>query len=602
MQQSRGVADAEESEKFNLTTPQAGIWLDWNKGRDPSSYNICNVIPFDGRLDVDALWRAVVQADRENDALRLRFSNEDGEVTQSFAAACRPTDFSVIDLRYSDDAEAAAYREIDATRTRLLDPEKGFLCRHRLLHLGDESYWWVRVYHHLVCDGFAGHLLADRVSEIYRALRSGDAISECSFRSYRDFITSDARYSEGKSYERALAYWKERLKDDRTVTRFSARADTMASRHTQFPQSLSNAELDAINAAARTCGTSPASLMMGIFAVLLARISGESHPILTLSLLNRIGRDERNTPGAFSCVMPFDINLGTHQSISELAKDIFTRARRDVRHIRFGPVRMRAERLGPKSLAGGGAFFNSLDSMTPLDFDGVRAKRMNIYNAPVNDLGLVYFVQALSESENEAELIWQYNASRLDRETVEGIAARFRRLLNAVITDPEQDIAAVAEIVTEDLDELHLSDGDSLLWEGEQEQPPMMPPSQLPPTDKLHERQLAEKIKKIWVDLIETDDIPADTDLFEIGAHSLLVPRAQYRLSELIGRKILAVEVFEHRTINALARHLMRSAGQGVQPANRLAGVLETGPQEAVEQLSRAATLSDSPKREHGAL
>ncbi|WP_022728593.1 type I polyketide synthase [Fodinicurvata sediminis] len=575
-QESSDSANSDTNEQFALTTIQAGIWLDWKKEQDPSSYNICNVIQFEGNLDVDRLWQAIVKADRENDALRLRFSNVDGDVRQHFASEVRATDFSVIDLRFADDVEAAAYQELEATRTRLLDPENGFLCRHRLFRLEDKVCWWVRVYHHLVCDGFAGHLLAERVQEIYRALGSNTAIPDCSFRSYRNFILSDAAYPESDAYTRDLAYWKYRLADGRPVTRFSARPDSAQSHHRQFPQSLSGDELDAIIGAAKKAGTSSPSLMMATFAVLLGQISGESHPILTVPMLNRIGRDERNTPGAFSCVVPLDIDLNKHQRISELAKDIFGRVRRDVRHIRLGPARMRAARLGGHSLLGGGAFFNSLDSMTPLEFDDTKAKRMNIYNAPVNDLGLVYFAQALSETENEAELIWQYNADRLEHETVVRIAECFRHILDAVIADPEQEIAALAALVGDAGEELRPGGG-IVAGSGVQLQDP--PVQATTPTSqermaqdstvgKLAERDFTQKVKAVWAELLQSDDIPVDANLFEIGAHSLLVPRAQFALTKLAGREIRSVEIFEHPSVKDFARYLLGQASPAIPLAD----------------------------------
>lgn len=571
-QESRGAGEREKDEQFALTTIQAGIWFDWKKEQDPSSYNICNVIQFEGSLDVDRLWQAIVQADRENDALRLRFSNFDGDIRQHFAPEIRATDFSVIDLRFADDVEVAAYQELEATRTRRLDPENGFLCRHRLFRLEDKVYWWVRVYHHLVCDGFAGHLLAERVQEIYHALGSNTAIPDCSFRSYRNFILSDAAYPESDAYTRGLAYWRDRLADGRPVTRFSARPDSAQSHHRQFPQSLSGDELDAIIGAAKKTGTSSPSLMMATFAVLLGQISGESHPILTVPMLNRIGRDERNTPGAFSCVVPLDIDLNKHQSISELAKDIFGRVRRDVRHIRLGPARMRAARLGGHSLLGGGAFFNSLDSMTPLEFGDTKAKRMNIYNAPVNDLGLVYFAQALSETENEAELIWQYNADRLEREAVVRIAECFRHILDAVIADPEQDIAALAALVGDAGNDLRVGGGIKADGGVQPQNPPVQATTvtsqkrtaQDSTVGKLAERDFTQKVKAVWAELLQSDDIPVDANLFEIGAHSLLIPRAQFALTHLAGREIKSVEIFEHPSVKDFARYLLGQAGPSV--------------------------------------
>lgn len=204
-----------------LTTPQSSIWLDWASGDDCAKYNICNVTRFEGDLDIPALHQAIVQTDQENDALRLRFGSENGNPFQYFADASRETDFSIIDLSFSDDPVALANQEVDEIRRRPLDPENGYHCRHRLLKLADRRFWWVRVYHHLICDGYAGHLMAHRTAEIYSALKADNAVPESPFRSYGDFIKTDATYPETPAYQRDLAYWQDRLKDDPEITRFS---------------------------------------------------------------------------------------------------------------------------------------------------------------------------------------------------------------------------------------------------------------------------------------------------------------------------------------------------------------------------------------------
>lgn len=427
-----------------LTTPQSSIWLDWAKGDDCANYNICSVIRFEGDLDIAALHKAIVLTDQENDALRLRFGSEGGNPFQTFADACRETDFSVIDLSFTDDPVLIANQEVEDIRRRPLDPENGYHCRHRLLQLGAGRYWWVRVYHHLVCDGYAGHLMAQRTAEIYSALKTGAPVPESPFRSYDDFITTDATYPETAAFQRDLAYWQERLKNDHAITRFSSDKPSGKLLQARLEQTLDGHELAKLIQTAKACSTSPTAIIMAVYFILLAQIAHTRHPTVTMPLLNRMGRAERQTPGAFSYIVPFDVNLDERSRFSELTRDIFARARRDVRHMRLGAPRMRAARLGARGLSGGGAFFNSLDGAEPLSFAGLDTRRVNIYNGPVTDLGLIYMMQAITPDRQEAEIIWQYDTNCHNLESVTRIAERFRHFLSRALDDPEQGIAAIA--------------------------------------------------------------------------------------------------------------------------------------------------------------
>lgn len=533
-----------------MTSPQAAIWLDQDRGNDPARYNICNVIRFEGNLDIAVLHQAIIRTEQENDVLRLRFASNGGEISQSFAQVCLPTDFSVVDLRFADDIEASANEEVTFARTRLIGPTADTNCRHRLLRLGDDYYWWVRVYHHLVCDGFSGNVMADRVAEIYRAVQSGVAVPQTAFESYLGFISSEMAYPASPSYQRDIAYWTERLALDKPATRFSSRADRYSPRQLQLVERMSREKLAVLEDVAKQCRTSSTAVMMAAFMILLAEVSADRHPVMTVPLLNRLGRKERNMPGTFSCVVPFDVNLDEHASFAELAQSIFARVRRDVRHIRLSPVRMRAANLGGKSLSGSGAYFNSLGLLPPLDFGDVTARHKNVYNGPVTDIGLVYLIETVGGDDQEAELVWQYNAARIDHETVGLISKRFHELLDAILADTgKEPLAFMTKIgrdayrgLCDDVTEAAREDvgvGDALSTE---------------------DPELVTEIGRIWQGLIQIDEITPDDNLFEIGAHSLLVPRAQYALSKLAGRQIASVEIFEYPTVRAFARHI--GAGQ----------------------------------------
>ena len=47
-------------------------------------------------------------------------------------------------------------------------------------------------------------------------------------------------------------------------------------------------------------------------------------------------------------------------------------------------------------------------------------------------------------------------------------------------------------------------------------------------------------------------------NFFDLGGHSLLVPRLQHRLQESLGRAIGMVDLFSYPTVAALAAHLSR--------------------------------------------
>ncbi|MGZ4739594.1 MAG: MupA/Atu3671 family FMN-dependent luciferase-like monooxygenase [Ilumatobacteraceae bacterium] len=63
-------------------------------------------------------------------------------------------------------------------------------------------------------------------------------------------------------------------------------------------------------------------------------------------------------------------------------------------------------------------------------------------------------------------------------------------------------------------------------------------------------------IATIWQDLLSLDAVGVETNLFDLGANSLMMVRASSRLAEALERKVSLVEMFGHPTVRALAFHL----------------------------------------------
>ena len=77
------------------------------------------------------------------------------------------------------------------------------------------------------------------------------------------------------------------------------------------------------------------------------------------------------------------------------------------------------------------------------------------------------------------------------------------------------------------------------------------------------EGDLEVTIATIWQDLLALDAVGVETNLFDLGANSLMMVRASSRLGETLGRKVSVVELFGHPTVRALAAHLGDVDGNG---------------------------------------
>jgi hypothetical protein len=69
-------------------------------------------------------------------------------------------------------------------------------------------------------------------------------------------------------------------------------------------------------------------------------------------------------------------------------------------------------------------------------------------------------------------------------------------------------------------------------------------------------------ITTIWQDILSLDAVSVETNLFVLGANSLMMVRASTRLSEALGRRVSLVDMFGYPTVRALAAHLEGTSGE----------------------------------------
>jgi acyl carrier protein len=69
----------------------------------------------------------------------------------------------------------------------------------------------------------------------------------------------------------------------------------------------------------------------------------------------------------------------------------------------------------------------------------------------------------------------------------------------------------------------------------------------------------------MWAEVLELEAIGVYDNFFDLGGDSLGLSRVHGRLQDLIGAEISIVALFEHLTIDALARYLDRE-----QPRRRM--------------------------------
>jgi amino acid adenylation domain-containing protein len=90
------------------------------------------------------------------------------------------------------------------------------------------------------------------------------------------------------------------------------------------------------------------------------------------------------------------------------------------------------------------------------------------------------------------------------------------------------------------------------------------PDSQAQPTNAdfvAPRSELEKQIAAIWQKVLRLEKVGVHDNFFDLGGHSILMVQVFDELREVVRREMAMVELFEHPTINSLARHLTREQG-----------------------------------------
>ena len=196
-----------------LSFGQERLWLLDRLDPGKAVYNIPRAFRIRGRLDVEALGRALETIQERHEVLRSAFPAVDGNPVQVVGPARTPS-LPVVDLGAfaQADRDAEALRVAEEEAGRPFDLAVGPMMRATLLRLAEEEHVLLVNIHHIVFDGWSTAIFDDELSTLYAAYVEGrpSPLASLSIQ-YADFAVWQREWLRGGVLEEQLSYWKGQL-------------------------------------------------------------------------------------------------------------------------------------------------------------------------------------------------------------------------------------------------------------------------------------------------------------------------------------------------------------------------------------------------------
>ena len=305
-----------------LSFAQQRLWFLAQMDGGNSAYNIPLGLRLGGRLDVEALQRALTQIVARHETLRSRFVSVDDQAQVTIAPVDRGLLLQVEDLRQDPQAEATVQALLAQEAATAFDLQHDPLIRGRLIRLADQQHVLLLTVHHIVADGWSMGVLTRELMALYQAFSHGqpDPLPPLALQ-YGDYAVWQRRWLSGDVLQRQSDYWQQTL--DGAPALLTLPTDRPRPPQQDFAGSSVEVRLDerlstGLKALSQRHGVTLFMTLMSAWSLLLSRLSGQSDVVIGSPVANRTRAEIEGLIGMFVNTLALRIDTSGEPNVATL--------------------------------------------------------------------------------------------------------------------------------------------------------------------------------------------------------------------------------------------------------------------------------------------
>ncbi|MEM9821490.1 MAG: amino acid adenylation domain-containing protein, partial [Bacteroidota bacterium] len=434
-----------------LSYAQERLWfLDQLEGT--VHYHMPLIIQMEGPLDAPALEAAFKALVERHEVLRTVFKVKEATAFQEMISADQwqmtraPHPF--------DQEEQITTTLIEEEINRPFDLTQDYMLRAKLWKIADQKYMLVATLHHIAADGWSLSVLVNELAALYRAKTAHHKVSFPSLPlQYADYALWQRRSREEGQLEDKMAYWATKLADAAPLnlpTDFS-RPAVQSTKGNTLNFQLDQALCQSLQAMAQREEVTLFMLLLTVFKVLLHRYSAQTDIAVGTPIANRTQSDLEPLIGFFVNTLCLRSDLSKNPSFAELLQQVKTTTMEAYAHQEI-PFEKIVEHIMPRRDRSRSPLFQVLFSLH------------NNPKLPTLDLGEVQLTVSdfvhqtaqydltfnLHETSVGLRLGVEYCTDLFAADSIQRMVGHFQNLLRAVLNTPEEKIAYLPMLASEE--------------------------------------------------------------------------------------------------------------------------------------------------------
>jgi len=400
-------------------------------------------------LDIDAMRVAWMKLLERYEILRSSFHWEDlpvpiQRVEEEIDDPIRIEDWSGIS---ANDRQMRLRELLNSEKREGFDFTKAPLIRITLVKRSNKDWLYIFSHHHLLLDGWSKNQINSELRAFYDSAKKGSSIDLPEPVQFREYV----KYLQGRDVEEDRTFWREYLSGVVPLTRLPGERlgrENKKSR-VQFGEwvlEIDRGKKDNLIATARECKVTLNSLIIGVWAVLLARYADQDDVVFGMLVSGRPASMEGvdSMVGMFLNAIPVRIQIGTNIEFREWIKGV-QKDQTSLKSQEQTPLRQIQEYCGIPS---GSPLYecivvntNTVSATPSNDFEYGKKKSSQATRAIASSVQQNVPLHLDLETIGD-DIIFKmtYDARRFSRESIARVMEQYSTLLDEVVSEPGKNI------------------------------------------------------------------------------------------------------------------------------------------------------------------
>jgi acyl carrier protein len=536
------------AERAPLSYSQRRLWFINELQGSSAEYNMPQALRLRGRLDIDALRRAVQTIVDRHESLRTHFAEERGEPVQIIAPNVI-FEIAIKDLSgFSEPEQQRQVMEsVNQEWREPFDLAHGPVLRLKLLKLAEEDHILLQTFHHIVSDGWSLGVFMRELRDLYEAYSQGreNPLPDLPLQ-FADFALWQTQEAREGVLDEDLRFWQEHLAEipeELEIPRDRPRPLVQT-----YAADACGITLPAEKVAAlKRCGHSTLYMtLLTAFAVQMHRYSGQDDIVVGSPVANR--QDERleGLIGFFANMLVMRARVNSNASFSELLEQVRDMALETYRHQHI-PFERLVEVLPLRRSLNRTPIFQVIFALQNASSETQELKGLEVEELGTEAWTVRFDLEVHAiEPNGQLDIVWIYNRDLFDRWRIEQMAGHYERLLTAVVEDLDKPISQLEMLSPSEIQQLKIC-GVNRAGKVERRETNPYVAARAP---------LERTVAGVWQEALGLDRVGLDDNFFELGGYSLLVANVRFNLREKLQKEIALVDFFSYPTVRMLAEKL----------------------------------------------